>query len=352
MTRSAISASVLLASILLQTGPGFAESCDDNCTGIFIFGQATTQSTLQKARTTSAVVGNRLAPANAAPAAAPLQYAPAAETDDPAAQAINGEAVSLATNDPAINWNVWFDTNLLFVDRTHPSVSFNGPMATASLGFDRAVGEASVIGLLVNYEHSDFNTSFGANGNLESNGIGIGAYAGSAITEHIVGDAMLIWSHIDNDIVEFGAANSFDSNRIQAAANLTGYWYRDAWRLSPSLGIAYTNEHQESYPGTPSRNLESAIAIAGFQVGHTAFLDDVRTVEPWLGVNAEWEFHSTGASGIAGSPNLEPFDVRVLGGLNTQFSQSVSGTIKADIAGLARSGYLTGGIGGQIAVRF
>ena len=42
---------------------------------------------------------------------------------------------------------------------------------------------------------------------------------------------MLDWKHFDNDIT--GPA-SFDSDRWQAAANLTGYWYRDAWRYSPA----------------------------------------------------------------------------------------------------------------------
>ena len=270
MSRSALSASVVLASLLLQTGTGLAEPCDDDCTGIVIFGQTTIQQTLQRSRMIGAVVGDRLAPSGASPEGAALQYAPTAEPDDPAAQAINGETASLATNDPAMNWNVWFDTSLQYADRSHPSVSFDGPMFTASLGADRAVGEASVIGLLVNFEHSDFDTNIGGvPGSLQGDGFGIGAYAGSAITDHIVADAMLIWSHIDNDIVDGGGPDNFDSSRIQAAANLTGYWYRDAWRYSPTLGITYTNEHQDSYGGTPSRTLDSAVAIAGMQVGHT-----------------------------------------------------------------------------------
>jgi outer membrane autotransporter protein len=353
MSRFARSASIVLAAFLLQTGPGLAETCDDNCSGLFIFEQATTQSTLQKSRMVSGIVGNRLAPGPAAGSTpgAPLQYAPSAETGDPAAQAINGEAYSLATNDPAMNWNAWFDASMLYADRNNPVVSFEGPLFTASIGVDRAVGEASVIGLLVNYEHFDYNTGFSPGSYLKGDGFGIGAYAGSAITDHIVADAMVIWSFIDNDVNEF-VVNSFDSNRIQAAANLTGYWYRDAWRLSPTLGLTYTYENQDPYPGTPRRKLDSAIAIAGFQIGHTTFLDDVRTIEPWVGVNAEWEFHSSDVTSFGTDPNLDPFDFRILGGVNAQMSQAVSGSLRADIAGLARDGYLTGTVGGQIAVRF
>lgn len=352
MVRSALTLSVVFASALFGATAAQAEECDDDCTGIFIFGQATTQSTLQKSRTVNRVVGDRLAPAPGGSAGGgALQYAPEPQTDDPAALAIAGETATLATNDPELNWNVWVDTSLLYADRSHPLISFDGPLVTVSLGADRAVGEATVIGVLINGEYSDFDTGFSP-GNLTSRGFGVGVYAGSALTDHIVADAMLIWSAIDNDLLEFGTSYNYDSSRIQAAANLTGYWYRGAWRLSPTLGIAYTYEDQDGYGITPSRDLTSGIAIAGFQVGHTTFLDDVRTVEPWVGVNAEWEFQSDGVSGFAGSPNLEPFDVRILGGLNAQLSQTTSASLKADVAGLARSGYTTATIGGQVAVRF
>jgi len=353
MVRSTLTLTVAFASALFGATAVQAEDCDDDCTGIFIFGQATAQSTLQKSRTVNRVVGDRLAPPPGGPAGGgALQYAPDRQTSDPAALAIAGETATLATNDPEMNWNVWFDTSLLYADRSSPAISFDGPLVTASLGADRAIGEASVIGMLINGEYSDFDTGFGAGGNLTSRGFGVGVYAGSALNDHIVADAMLIWSMIDNDLVEFGTSYNYDSSRIQAAANLTGYWYRGAWRLSPTLGVAFTYEDQDSYGATPSRDLTSGIAIAGFQVGHTTFLDDVRTVEPWVGVNAEWEFQSDGVSGFAGSPNLEPFDVRILGGLNAQLSQTTSASLKADVAGLARSGYTTATVGGQVAVRF
>ncbi len=356
MVRSALTLSVAIASALFGANIARAEPCDDNCSGIIIFGQATTQSTLQKSRTVNRVVGDRLAPPPGGSAdGGTLQYAPDQQTNDPAALAIAGETATLATNDPELDWNVWFDTSFLYADRSHPTISFDGPLVTVSLGADRAVGEASVIGMLINGEYSDFDTnSAGTPGNLTSRGFGVGVYAGSAITDHIVADAMLIWSTIDNDLLEFAMNYNFDSSRIQAAANLTGYWYRGAWRLSPTLGIAYTYEDQDGYGAgvAPSRTLTSGIAIAGFQVGHTTFLDDVRTVEPWVGVNAEWEFQSDGVSGPPGNPDLEPFDVRILGGLNAQLSQTTSASLKADVAGLARSGYTTATVGGQVAVRF
>lgn len=330
-------------------------SCDDDSGSGVIFGQSQMQSTLRHSRTISGQVGNRLAPGGGTPAGGASQYAPATESFDPAAQALEAESTSLATNDPAMNWSAWFDSSFVYTDRNHPASGYDGPMYTASLGIDRAIGEASVIGILVNTEHVDFDTSFGP-GTLKSHGYGIGIYAGSAITQNIVADAMLIVSQAENDSTEFGFSGSFDSHRLQAAANLTGYWYRDAWRYSPTVGLAWSRDNQDSYFNgfvtTPSRTLDSAVAIAGFQLGHTNFIDDVRTIEPWIGVNAEWEFHTSGLSTGVGGAELDPFDIRLQGGLNAQMSQSVSASVKADIAGLARSDYFVGTFGGQVAVRF
>ena len=361
MIRSALLALMLVS---LQTVPGLAQPCDPgqlDCSSV-ILGQSSTQSALRNSRMVKSIIGSRLAP-NPNYVSAPLSaYGPAEETSDPAAHAIAGESTTLTTNDnDVVKWNAWFDAAYIYTDRDHSISGYDGPMVAASLGFDYSVGESTLIGMLLSYENTDFDTAFGGGiGRLESNSFGIGLYAGSAITEHIVADAMLIWSRANTDVVETGPnSGSFDSDRVQAAANLTGYWYQDAWRFSPTLGIAWSHDEQDSYtlmPAlavSPSQTLESAVAVAGIQIGHTTFLDDVRTVEPWIGINAEWEFYSSGASGI-GVPgaDLDPFDVRLLGGINTQLSDSVSAIIRADIAGLARSDYLTATVGGQIAVQF
>jgi len=341
--------SLVPAVILLsQTGLASSQDCDFYDQSSCIFSDSLSQSTLLKSRTISRVVGDRLAPGAGPAEEGALSYAPVEDGEDPAAGAIAGEAFSLATNGPAMNWNAWLDTSFVYTDRDHPAASYHGPMFVASLGADRTIGEASVLGLLVNYEYVDFDTSYGPGGNLQSDGIGIGAYAGSALTENIVADAMVIFSHLETDVFEFGAPYSYDARRVQAAANLTGYWYRETWRFSPLAGLTYSWEDQDGYSGNPGVTLESAVALAGLQIGHTTFIDDVRTVEPWIGVNGEWEFHSTGTSGAP----LDEFDVRVLAGVNTQLSPTVSANIRADVAGIARSDYLVGTIGGQIAVRF
>lgn len=313
------------------------------------------QGTYYDSQAVSDVVGGRVGPGRGPSQAEPVQYAPTGPAEDPAANAIIDEAVSTATNDEAMLWNAWIDASFINTDRDHSTFAYDGPMVTASAGLDRSFGESTVIGLLVNYEHVDFDTTIGVlSGSLQSDSFGIGAYGGMALTTNIVADAMFIYGWGDNDVVDVFGANSYDSERIQAAANLTGYWFHEAWRYSPAIGVTWSSEEQDAYAGglVPNRKFESGVALASLQIGRTHFYDDVRWIEPWIGVGAEWEFYSSGVtSGVPGI-DLDPFDLRVLGGINVQMGPSVTANVRADIAGLAREDYLVGTVGGQLAVRF
>ena len=97
MVRSTLTLTVAFASALFGATAVQAEDCDDDCTGIFIFGQATAQSTLQKSRAVNRVVGDRLAPPPGGPAGVALsptamglaaQLIAARETTSPSAEPI------------------------------------------------------------------------------------------------------------------------------------------------------------------------------------------------------------------------------------------------------------------------
>ena len=316
------------------------------------------QSTIYNSRAISSIVNGRVGPdltATETDQTIAVSYAPTTQTEDPTANAVIDQAVSTATNDQAMVWNAWIDASFVHTDRSHPMFAYDGPLVTTSAGLDRLIGQSSVIGLLANYEHVNYDTFIaGTGGRLESDNFGIGAYGGTALTTNIVADAMFIYSWGDNEVFDNIAfvPSSYDSERIQAAANLTGYWFQEAWRYSPALGVTWSRDDLDAYAGVPSRKLESAVALASMQIGRTHYYDDVRWIEPWIGISGEWEFHTSGLmSGVPGL-KLDPFDVRILGGINTQLSQSVRANFRADIAGLARKDYIVGSIGGQLAIRF
>ncbi len=326
---------------------------------IYVTPQAMIDSTRQTAEAVSNAVNDRLAPdAPTGLNAMVLQYS-AEGIADPAADAftalggasaVTGEFAS--TNQAALLWNMWTDATVAFADRDNPVAGYDGYLATVSLGLDRKIGDRSVLGVLLNFEASDFDTTFGP-GTFDSTGYGIGVYGGTALSDHWVADAMVVWKHFDNDTGLGLVTAGFDSERWQAAGNLTGYWYRDAWRYSPAVGIAWSHEDQDASILNPAQTIATAMASAGLEVGYTTILDDMRSLEPWASLTAEWTFHDSGAT-LPGfpDPDLNELDLRLAGGLNAMLAENFSLSLHADVAGLARSNFLIATIGAQAALQF
>ncbi len=325
---------------------------------VYVTPQTMIDSTRQISDGVTKAVNGQLAPDRPSANGQVLQYAgegivdPAADafTALEGASQVTGEFAS--TNEAAFLWNLWSDAAVAFADRNNPIVGYDGILATVSLGLDRKVGDRSVFGVLLNLETSDFDTSFGP-GTFDSTGYGIGVYGGTALSDRWVADAMVVWKHFDNDIMEPGPVfASFDSERWQAAANVTGYWYRDAWRYSPAFGFAWSQENQDSSSLNPAQTITTTMASAGLEVGYTTVLDGIRSLEPWASLTVEWTFHDSGATVIGPDPDLHEIDLRLAGGINAILAENFSLSLRADIAGLVRRNFLIATIGGQAALQF
>lgn len=330
-----------------------------NVAPIYVTPQAMIDSTRQIAEALSTAVNDRIAGSpTSAPNGLVLQYA-GEGVADPAADAftalssepaVAGEFAS--SNQAALLWNIWTDATVAFADRDNPVAGYDGALATVSLGLDRKFGDRSVLGVLLNFEASDFDTSFGP-GTFDSTGYGIGVYGGTALSNHWVADAMVVWKHFENDLTGPAGPDGFDSDRWQAAANLTGYWYRDAWRYSPTVGIAWSDEDQDASIFNPAQTLATALVSAGLEVGYTTVLDGMRSLEPWASLTAEWTIHDSGVTPFGlPDPDLNEIDLRLAGGINAMLAENFSLSLRADLAGLARSNFLIATIGGQAALQF
>jgi hypothetical protein len=331
---------------------------DESVGPIYVTPQAMIDSTRQISKGVSNAVNGQLAPEPpSAPNGQVLRYAgeniadPAADAFSAleSASAVTGDFAS--TNQAALLWNIWSDATLALADRDNPIAGYDGTLATVSLGLDRKLGDRSVLGVLLNFEASDFDTTFGP-GTFDSTGYGIGVYGGTALSDHWVADAMVVWKHLDNDTTGIGGPDSFDSERWQAAANVTGYWYRDAWRYSPAAGVAWSHEDQDASALNPAQTITTALVSAGLEVGHTTVLDDMRSLEPWASLTAEWTIHDSGATVFGPDPDLNELDLRLAGGLNAVLAENFSLSLRADIAGLVRSNFLIATVGAQAALQF
>lgn len=356
--RYAIAAGMAFAMATGLTAPAAAQPKGRSEATVYVSPQAIIESIRQVAEGVRKAVNGQLAPGPSSPPnGQALPYA-GEGLADPAADAfaalggpsaVTGDFAS--TNQAALLWNIWSDATVAFADRNNPVAGYDGVLATISSGLDRKIGDSSVLGILLNFEISDFDTSAGP-GTFDSTGYGIGIYGGTALTDNWVADAMVIWKHFDNDLTEPFASDSYDSERWQAAANLTGYWFRDAWRYSPVFGLAWSYEDQDASSINPAQTVTTGMASAGLEIGHTTVLDDMRSLETWASLKAEWTFHDSGVAVLGPDPDLNEIDLRLAGGLNAKLAENVSLNLHADIAGLARSNFLIGTVGAQAALQF
>ena len=341
------------------TASALAADPDKSVAPIYVTPQAMIDSTRQIAKGVSNAVNDRIAFGSPSESGnLVLQYAgkgivdPAADafTALGGASAVTGDFAS--ANQAALLWNIWTDATFAFADRNDPTAGYDGLLATVSLGLDRKLGDRSVFGVLLNFEATDFDTTDAIAGTFDSAGYGIGIYGGTALSDHWVADAMVIWKHFDNDLTGPIGTDNFDSERWQAATNLTGYWYRDAWRYSPIVGGAWSHEDQDASSLNPAQTVTTALASAGLEVGYTTVLGDMRSLEPWASLAVEWTFHDSGATVFGPDPDLNEFDLRLAGGLNAMLAENFLLSLHADVAGLVRSNFLIATIGAQAALQF
>ncbi len=361
--RSAMA--ICVAAVMAAGFPGAVAAQEfefeiESVATIFVTPQAMIDSARQIAAGVRKAVNDQLAPDPPPPPNGQVLPYAGERVADPAADvfsALDGASALIgefaSTNEAALLWNIWSDAAVAFADRNNPVAGYDGTLATVSFGLDRKIGDRSVLGVLLNFEISDFDTSFGP-GTFDSTGYGIGVYGGTALSDHWVADAMVVWKHFDNDLTQmFFAPASFDSERWQAAANLTGYWYRDAWRYSPAFGFAWSHEDQDASSLNPAQTITTTLASAGLEVGYTTVLDDMRSLEPWASLTVEWTFHDSAATLLGfPDPDLNEIDLRLAGGLNAKLADNFSLSLRADIAGLVRSNFLIATIGGQAALQF
>ena len=310
------------------------------------------QADRQLSYAVSTAVNRRLAPSPSSPGIAPLGYAGTTVllADAPALL----ETPAAPETQAAPLWNVWLDGQTSRTDWDDPVAGIKGPLSTVSAGADRTIADRGLIGVMVSGERSDLDTNEN-NGSLESRGAGAGVYAGWQISDFLVADALVLWKDLSNDVTTPISTGSYDSTRWQAAANLTGYIYRDAWRFSPTVGLSWSNEDQDSYFDSlgfffPEESLTAVTVTSGLQVGYGISTTSGGTIEPWLGVGLDYEANREDVP--AGADDPSRFDLRVNGGVNAQFSDAVSLTLTGEAGALNRGGYATYRGAAQLSVRF
>ncbi|MBC8036581.1 MAG: autotransporter outer membrane beta-barrel domain-containing protein [Rhizobiales bacterium] len=225
-------------------------------------------------------------------------------------------------------WNAWIDGKYTWNDNSPENFDLDGPLWNGLAGFDYKLTDKITLGLIGSYESSDLD---GIGTDLKSEGWGVGPYIGIVLTNNIVFSANALGSLVDTRQTGL----HFDSERIQAAAALNGYWYHGTWRFTPGLSVSWSQEWmEETSNAAPDQDIETALLTPSVQIGDTLRLSETATVEPWAGTAFDWTFVNRIEQ--AGSPTIDDpnVDLRVQAGLNFGFGSNMQLSLTGEAGGL------------------
>jgi outer membrane autotransporter protein len=258
---------------------------------------------------------------------------------------------------PAIPlWSAWVGPSVTWSDRDHPVFGYDGLQRGGSLGVDRRIGETTVLGVLGLYEDSDFDLAGG--GALEGRLGGVGIYAGGALTDILVVDALAIWQGGETTVRDAAARGSYDTERWALAANLTAYLAAGAFQVSPTIGIGWVSDRQSAYRDTAGvfyrgLTVETTTLRAGAEIARTVAVGGGATLTPFASATALWDV-SRNESPTPAPPtdDLPRFDYALSLGLRAAPTPTTSLSFEVEASGLGRADYSVITASGQLAVRF
>jgi hypothetical protein len=241
---------------------------------------------------------------------------------------------------PVRNWNVWADGKASWIDPGDIPAPIDGDLQNLSVGLDYKLTDRIVLGLLGSFERSDLDTTGTVLSTTRTDGLGGGAYVGITLSDHLVFSAMLTGAHLSTDSTFFAAVSDFDSDRLQASAGVTGYWYFGTTRLMPSVTLAWSREWQDEFVDSlgflsPEQTLSTAVLTLGNQLGHTFSLGEGTSLEPWVGAQFDWTFvNEVDTDGFPAYDLNDAYDLRIQAGLNFNLAPNAQFSLTGEVGGL------------------
>jgi hypothetical protein len=152
-------------------------------------------------------------------------------------------------------WGLWFARYHAQFEGTDPTTPYEADSRVLSLGVDRPLGDAWVVGLALNLEDTGTRTSFNA-GSQDTEGWGVAPYAAWLLSDRLSADASVGMTTtrtrqerlgLDPSGVAERITGSFDNQRWFGALNLTFEGGGPSWLWALRSGYLYVHETQDAH---------------------------------------------------------------------------------------------------------
>lgn len=226
--------------------------------------------------------------------------------------------------------DVWIEGHFQKWEDDTGSGDRDGNFGIVYVGADYLVSPWILIGALVQFDYME-DKSATLSTDVSGRGWMAGPYVSLKLSDNIMFDARGAWGQSDNDISPFNTyTDSFDTDRWLAKANLTGNWYIDGLRISPSVGVIYVDETQHAYIDSLGNTIASqSVHIGrmtfGPEFGYAIQRSDGVIIEPHVSFTGMWDFDKDSTATIGGlTTSTDDFRVKVEGGLMVRATDGTS----------------------------
>ncbi|SHI45400.1 outer membrane autotransporter barrel domain-containing protein [Malonomonas rubra DSM 5091] len=253
-------------------------------------------------------------------------------------------------NDEPTNANFWVKGRWQYTNDKRGGNEGDSDFGLLMVGADYRYSLDTLFGVLAQY---DFYESSATGLSAEGKGWGwmMGPYFVTRIDDSLILDVRIAWGRSDNEInVSNKGWDSFDGERWQVEANLTGDMTYGEWYVAPRLGFSYIEEEQKAF--TSSKRLTATNKTVGAQtvsLGNLSFgpeisrswnISEEATMRSFVAAVGLWEYDAPDIIHIDGrSINTEKLRARAEIGSELTFNDDSSVYVKYAFDGIGLSGY-------------
>lgn len=251
----------------------------------------------------------------------------------PTSQLMNTRQSGKAGAADAPKLGAWAQGTYVNIDKKEAFLGMDGDVYNLVGGIDYKFNSRGVVGVSLGYENIDLDTKFN-NGTFEGNGYTIAPYVGYALTPNWSVDLTAGYTWLDYDVSRNGGSvnGSYEATRWFTAANVTGNFAIDRWRVSPKVGLSYMEEESDAYreTGASTANVDGSTikfgrASAGVKVGY-AFQNFL----PYAKLTGEYDFEKPDAVLKSNGQMSNVDDGGLVLGLGVDiFKGPISGSVEA-----------------------
>lgn len=221
--------------------------------------------------------------------------------------------------------DIWVEAYLRRYWSDAASADREGTLGIVYGGIDYTLTDDILIGFLAQVDWAE--ESIGAT-NTQLDGVGwmAGPYATVQLTDDIFFDMRASWGTSSNDQSVAGVTGSFDTTRWVVAAQLSGDWHHEDWRITPIASLRYGSETTESFVNSAGTTIAGATATSGQaslgpEIGYTYTTERGTSVEPFFALHGLWDFAGNDMITVgAVTANLDDIRAEAELGLSTRWA--------------------------------